>query len=740
MAQDRKDTRTPITLKIKFKSASLDQFIERYSVDISRGGIFIRTKEPLSVGTPLRFEFQLQNASPLIAGEGTVVWTRDPDPTRTSVAPGMGVRFDKLTPQSQQVLDRILTEKASRDDGQAESRYEAGIQTQPQKDFNDRDAKTPLPQPVPGFGDDGDMTRVMLTDEARVLANRTRGREVESGSFDRDESTVQIDARTVQTLLAGTLSNAPIEPAAEEAPEEEPPPPPPPPRPRRQTGSQPQIPIASGSAAGSKRKTLPPEAGPAPSLAQMPAPPAPAAARAPTTPGAAQAMVPAIPPTSGGSGASAAQWDEGVTTPGASTSAAAKSAPAEAADLALAAPMHAPSAPAGLRTAGGARPASPTPQGMAATTSSAGGSATEIAAGRINDTATVVRGGQRRDDESVTVLVAEPTTRVRHSTTLATHRSNRSMVPMLMVGIAAVAGIVLYFVFSQSPPVGGAGTGPAPAPGGSPASATAGGTPVEGTTQGNPSPNPAAGATDPAAGAAGKPATPSAPGTIDMTLVSTPPGATVAIDGIVQTGVTPLPLKGLRPDKSLQLVLTLAGYKPYSARIQAKAGDFPVTLERASSTPRPGPNAPIEKYVVVNSIPVGADVLLEGKKIGKTPTRFKVSNLTKPLHLEVRRPGFHHEERTITSADTFTPKGNDDVLELSYQLVSNVVPTKKPGEQAPAPAPSPSKPPVTPKPEGQPAATATPPPAEEKPKPKEEEKPAEAKPETPPSEGAPATP
>src|SRR6187397_1011619 len=102
----RKEKRTPVTLKIKFKSASLDQFIERYSVDVSRGGIFIRTKEPLAVGTQLKFEFQLQDASSLIAGEGTVVWIREPDPTRTGVAPGMGVRFDKLHTTSHAVLDK----------------------------------------------------------------------------------------------------------------------------------------------------------------------------------------------------------------------------------------------------------------------------------------------------------------------------------------------------------------------------------------------------------------------------------------------------------------------------------------------------------------------------------------------------------------------------------------------------------------------------------------------------------
>ena len=108
----RQGKRTPVTLKIKFKSETLEQFIERYAVDVSQGGIFIRTKEPLAVGTQMKFEFQLRDASPLIAGEGTVVWTRENDPSRPAIAPGMGVRFDRLAEGSQSVLEKILAEKA----------------------------------------------------------------------------------------------------------------------------------------------------------------------------------------------------------------------------------------------------------------------------------------------------------------------------------------------------------------------------------------------------------------------------------------------------------------------------------------------------------------------------------------------------------------------------------------------------------------------------------------------------
>lgn len=121
--ETRQSKRTPVTLKIKFKSATLDQFIERYAIDVSQGGIFIRTKDPLPVGTTMRFEFQLRDASPLIMGEGTVVWIREHSPNQAGVAPGMGVRFDRITESSQTVLDQILSQKALRGTDDADQSF-----------------------------------------------------------------------------------------------------------------------------------------------------------------------------------------------------------------------------------------------------------------------------------------------------------------------------------------------------------------------------------------------------------------------------------------------------------------------------------------------------------------------------------------------------------------------------------------------------------------------------------------
>src|SRR3954465_14383250 len=110
-----KETRVPVNLRIKFRSETIEQFVERYAVDVSRGGIFIRTREPLAVGTQLKFDFQLQDTSPLMAGEGTVVWIREHDPTPPGGTRGMGGGLDKPPPASQPILDRILADKGKRE-------------------------------------------------------------------------------------------------------------------------------------------------------------------------------------------------------------------------------------------------------------------------------------------------------------------------------------------------------------------------------------------------------------------------------------------------------------------------------------------------------------------------------------------------------------------------------------------------------------------------------------------------
>jgi uncharacterized protein (TIGR02266 family) len=185
----RQGKRTPVTLKIKFKSETIEQFIERYAVDVSQGGIFIRTKEPLAVGTQMRFEFQLRDASPLIAGEGTVVWTRENDPSRPAIAPGMGVRFDRLAEGSQTVLERILAEKAKQAPqrtGETTTKpplftdtptrvaplpvQEALLGSPKRQSDGFHDQGTPLPKPMPFHSDAEDFDEQAFEEATKVRA------------------------------------------------------------------------------------------------------------------------------------------------------------------------------------------------------------------------------------------------------------------------------------------------------------------------------------------------------------------------------------------------------------------------------------------------------------------------------------------------------------------------------------------------------------------------------------------
>ncbi len=69
MSQDtRKDKRAKVvSLNVRYKSATVDEFIENHSHDVSKGGIFVKTPTPFPPGTLLKFEIRL-------AGDKSVLW------------------------------------------------------------------------------------------------------------------------------------------------------------------------------------------------------------------------------------------------------------------------------------------------------------------------------------------------------------------------------------------------------------------------------------------------------------------------------------------------------------------------------------------------------------------------------------------------------------------------------------------------------------------------------------------
>jgi molecular chaperone DnaK len=108
----RRGQRTPVGLLLKLSYGTVDEFVERFASNISRGGVFIRTRDPKPVGTLLAFELRLSRGDVVVRGQGVVRWIqREDSAARPPAAPGMGVQFLELDERSREIVERMVTLK-----------------------------------------------------------------------------------------------------------------------------------------------------------------------------------------------------------------------------------------------------------------------------------------------------------------------------------------------------------------------------------------------------------------------------------------------------------------------------------------------------------------------------------------------------------------------------------------------------------------------------------------------------
>src|SRR5512146_2118109 len=120
--ETRKDPRAKVlTMTVRYKSATLDEFIEHHSHDISRGGMFIKTPSPFPPGTLLKFEVRIADEQKVMQGVGRVVWKREAGSTAPDSPSGMGVKFIKLDDDSKTVIDQLVGKR-----GGADGAFDAG--------------------------------------------------------------------------------------------------------------------------------------------------------------------------------------------------------------------------------------------------------------------------------------------------------------------------------------------------------------------------------------------------------------------------------------------------------------------------------------------------------------------------------------------------------------------------------------------------------------------------------------
>jgi hypothetical protein len=99
----KKKRETRVTINKEFES--FDSFINEYVTNVSRSGAFVKSQDPLPIGTEINLKFAII-ADNLVTVEGIGKVVRiEKDP------PGMGVVFTEINQHSRKLLERLLTSR-----------------------------------------------------------------------------------------------------------------------------------------------------------------------------------------------------------------------------------------------------------------------------------------------------------------------------------------------------------------------------------------------------------------------------------------------------------------------------------------------------------------------------------------------------------------------------------------------------------------------------------------------------
>jgi uncharacterized protein (TIGR02266 family) len=101
---EREHGRMPYSVLVEFRTAS--SFLVAYSVNLSRGGLFIETDADIPTGALVTIDFGIPPAGQ-ISLNGTVSWRRGMESLEGP--PGLGVEFVDVAPQLGALIDRLVS-------------------------------------------------------------------------------------------------------------------------------------------------------------------------------------------------------------------------------------------------------------------------------------------------------------------------------------------------------------------------------------------------------------------------------------------------------------------------------------------------------------------------------------------------------------------------------------------------------------------------------------------------------
>jgi uncharacterized protein (TIGR02266 family) len=100
--------------RVRLKYPDVETLVERFSANVTRGGIFLASREPRPVDTAIRFEVSLLGGAVVLSGEGKVTWVKAFDPAAPARPHGMGVSFTRLDPGCRDMWKRLIDRREAR--------------------------------------------------------------------------------------------------------------------------------------------------------------------------------------------------------------------------------------------------------------------------------------------------------------------------------------------------------------------------------------------------------------------------------------------------------------------------------------------------------------------------------------------------------------------------------------------------------------------------------------------------
>lgn len=109
-ADKRRHPRVPLQILVQHRFDSVQDFVAKWSSDLSMGGVFLRTDEPREEGALVYLQFELESGEKLIEGLGKVVRCNPPGAGDGRTV-GMGIEFVNFDEESLSLIEDIVSDR-----------------------------------------------------------------------------------------------------------------------------------------------------------------------------------------------------------------------------------------------------------------------------------------------------------------------------------------------------------------------------------------------------------------------------------------------------------------------------------------------------------------------------------------------------------------------------------------------------------------------------------------------------